>query len=94
MNRPLVILFPLAAALASCAHLPPASQEEIYARDQWAQKVSPTVRQQVHAEAERHTNWGEKRKVQFEISRYQHVYQQEQKKTRATATRPATAPAK
>ena len=82
------------ALLVSCTGVPAASKDEIYARDQWAQKVSPTVRQQVHAEAERHTNWGEKRKVQFEISRYQHAYQQEQKKGRASTTRSATAPAK
>ena len=96
MKRVLSILcVPIAAAALSCSPIPPATPQERSVREQWAAKVSPEARQQVVAEAERHTNWGEKRKIQYEIDRFQKIYHQEQLKVRKHAppatTRAATA---
>jgi hypothetical protein len=84
-----------AASGTSCNPIPPATAQERSVRDQWAARVSPDARQQVIAEAERHTNWGEKRKIQYEVDRFQKIYQQEQLKVRKHApatTRAATGP--
>src|SRR6266699_802123 len=75
---------------ASCASVPDATRQEISARDQWAQRVSPAARQQVMAEAQRHTGWGEKRKIQYEIDRFAKIYHQEQAKTRRPAATTTT----
>jgi hypothetical protein len=85
-----------ALASSSCTPIPPATPQERSVRDQWAAKVSPEARQQVMAEADRHTNWGEKRKIQYEIDRFQKIYHQEQLKVRkhAPATTTTTAPAR
>jgi hypothetical protein len=90
-------LLAIAAAVAmavSCTPVPPATAQERSARDQWAARVSPQARQEVMAEADRHTNWGEKRKIQYEIDRFQKIYHQEQLKVRKHApstTSPTTA---
>lgn len=87
----------LIAAVSSCAHVPAATPQEISARDQWAKRVSAAARQQVFADADRHTGWGEKRKIQYEIDQFQRIERQEQLKakratTRRSASAPATAP--
>jgi hypothetical protein len=93
----LVSAFAFAASASSCTPIPPATPQERSARDQWAAKVSPEAQQQVMAEADRHTNWGEKRKIQYEIDRFQKIYHQEQLKVRkrspttTATTTPATA---
>jgi hypothetical protein len=70
--------------------VPKPTAQEIAARDKWAAVVSPAARQQVTDEAARHTAWSEKRKVRYEIERFQHVYKQEQSRKSHAATRPAT----
>ena len=80
------LFFPagLLVFLPACAQVPPATREEIKLRDDWAARVFPPVRQQVIEDADRHTNWGEKRKIQYEIERYQHAYRDQQHKARTT----------
>jgi len=72
--------------------VPKPTAQEIAARDKWAAVVSPAARQQVMDEAAHHTAWSEKRKVRYEIDRFQRVYKQEQsrKSHGGSTTRPAT----
>jgi hypothetical protein len=86
----LVTVWAAAAFASSCSPIPPATPQERSVRDQWAAKVSPEARQQVMAEAERHTNWGEKRKIQYEIDRFQKIYHSEQLKVRKRSPTTAT----
>src|SRR5438477_9276586 len=80
--------------LSSCMSLPRPTPAELKARDAWAALLPPDVRQKVIDEANRHTNWTEKRRVQFEIERFQHLHRDQERKTRATqpSTRPAAHP--
>ena len=64
--------------------LPKPSAEELKARDQWGAVIAPDARRKVIDEARRHTNWTEKRRVQFEIEQFQHIYRDQQRKSRAT----------
>jgi hypothetical protein len=83
---------------SSCAKVPPPTQEELYARDQWAAVVTEEDRRQVFAEANNHTSWSEKRKVQYETLRFQKLQRNEERKqrwnepSRKAGTRPATHP--
>jgi len=89
-SKPLICS--LLLVLSSCSSLPKPSPDELKARDQWGALISPAARQRVVDEAKHHTNWTEKRRVQFEIERYQHIYRDQQRKSRATqpTTRSAT----
>jgi hypothetical protein len=74
----------LVLILTSCSSLPKPSADELKARDQWGALIAPQTRQRVIDEANHHTNWTEKRRVQFEIERFQHIYRDQQRKSRAT----------
>ncbi len=74
----------LLLTLSSCLSLPKPSAAELKARDQWGALLPAGVRQKVIDEAKRHTNWTEKRRVQFEIERFQHIYREQERKNRAT----------
>jgi hypothetical protein len=82
---------------ASCAKVPPPTQEEFYSRDQWAAIVTEQDRKLVFDEVSVHTSWSEKRKLQYEIDRFQHIWRSEDRKARAAtqksekaATKPTT----
>ena len=66
-----ITLIALLLSLPSCRSVPKATKEEIAIRDQWAARVSPTARDKVFAEADRHAEWGEKMKIRFEVERFQ-----------------------
>ena len=73
---------------SDCRTVPEATSEELAIRDQWAALVPEATRQAVVEEAARHTEWGEKRKVRFEVERFEHYVHDREKKSRAT--RPVT----
>lgn len=77
--------------LASCAHIPKPTQEELYARDRWATMVTEQDRQMVFDETAMHTGWSEKRKVLYQLDRFQHIYHTEDRKAREAATKQAAA---
>lgn len=84
-----------AVLLGACAHVPSADPEDVEIRDQWAAKVPAEFREKTRADADRHTGWGEKRKIEYEVAEYQHYVKNEDRKARATtrkssSTRPAT----
>ena len=61
--------------LASCNSTPigTPTPEEIQERDYWANRLAPSVREEVLEDARRHTNWAERRQVQWETERYHHI---------------------
>jgi hypothetical protein len=77
--------------LASCAHIPKPTQEELYARDRWATMVTEQDRQTVFDETAMHTGWSEKRKVLYQLDRFQHLWRTEDRKAREAATKQAAA---
>ena len=77
--------------LASCAHIPKPTQEELYARDRWAAIVTEEDRQTVFDETAMHTGWSEKRKVLYQLDRFQHIWRTEDRKAREAATKQAAA---
>ena len=91
MKTSAVILCYLLVVVPACRTVPPATAQERSARDQWAALVSPVERQTVYDEAARHTDWGEKRKIRFEIERFEHILREQQHKPRTT--QPASKPA-
>jgi hypothetical protein len=84
----LALLF--VSLVPACAQVPRATPQEISARDQWAQRVSPAAREQVMREADRHTGWAEKRKIQYEIDQFQRISHQEEMKAKRATTRSTT----
>jgi hypothetical protein len=70
---------------------PGPTPDEIKTRDYWADHVAPEVRADVIRTAQRHTNWSDKRQVQWEIERFHNLAAQAQRKERAT-TEPALPP--
>lgn len=94
----IVIALALIGLAASCAKVPPPTQEELYSRDQWAAIVTEQDRKMVFDEVSLHTSWSEKRKLLYEIDRFQHIWRSEDRKARAatqkskdkSATKPTT----
>jgi hypothetical protein len=77
--------------LASCAHIPKPTQEELYARDRWAAIVTEQDRQTVFDETAMHTGWSEKRKVLYQLDRFQRIWRTEDRKSREAATKQTAA---
>jgi hypothetical protein len=90
----LMLCVSLYAGLTGCRSMPQATPREREIRDEWAALIPPATRDRVITEAERHTEWGERRKVRYEVDRFQHLYNEQQKKSRRVdpASRPASAP--
>jgi hypothetical protein len=90
--------------IASCTKIPPPTQEEFYARDQWAMQVTEDDRKTVFDETHMHTGWSEKRKVLYELDRFQRIARNEERNgrwedekkhnaaTQAATTRSSTRP--
>src|SRR5690349_17813336 len=76
-------MFAVVAALAGCMAIPKAEPEDVSIRDQWAAKVPPEVRDKAITESERHTGWGEQRKLQYQVSEFQHYVKDQERKARA-----------
>ena len=86
-----ILLSPL-----GCRSIPKATPEEVTQRDRWAALVSSQDRERIIDEAERHGDWGEKRKIHFEVEHFQRLVNK-QHPSRATqpatrASQPTTAP--
>ena len=60
----------------------------------WAEVVTPLDREQVTREANQHTDWAERRKVQFITGEYKkrYLHQQAHPTTRHSATTSTSAP--
>src|SRR5438128_500753 len=82
LGTAILVLFFL--ALPACRTVPPATPEERALRDQWAALVPLRDRQQVLDEAARHTDWGEKRKIRYEVERYEHLVREQKHKSKTT----------
>jgi hypothetical protein len=68
------------------------TDEEIAQMNAWAAVVTPLDREQVTRAAALHTDWSQRRKVQYTTGEYKRRYLHEQ--AHPTATRPTTARAK
>jgi hypothetical protein len=76
--------------LGGCRTMPRATPRELEIRDEWAALVTPAERERVMGEAQKHTEWAERRKVRYEVDRFQHLYNAQRKKSRPT--QPASKP--
>ena len=76
--------------MTGCRGIPKATPEEIRVRDEWAASVPAQDRQRIMEEASHHGDWGEKRKIRFEVEHFQRVWKK-QPHSLAT-TRPSTVP--
>ena len=59
--------------VTGCRTVPKATPEEIAIRDKWAAMVPMASRRQIFDEADRHTDWGEKRKIRFEVEQFERI---------------------
>ncbi len=80
-----------------CLHVGDPSPDELATRDAWSKVVSDNDRAQIMREAGTHTEWMEKRRVQWETQQFKSKYSHAQTKkaatratTRASATKPST----
>src|SRR4051812_46887811 len=83
----------LCAALtfAGCLSVGQASTDELAMRDAWGKQVSTKDRAEVQREVDQHTDWMEKKKVQWMTMQYRARYNRARAKAAAAAaTRPAT----
>jgi ABC-type uncharacterized transport system auxiliary subunit len=86
--------FALLLTIAGCRTMPKATKQEISVRDMWAAQVPEPSRRKIMDEAERHTEWGDKVKIKFEVEHFQKYLTTQQRKARATqpSTLPTTRP--
>ena len=77
-----------------CRQIPKATPQEITQRDRWAAMVSSEDRQRITDEAERHGDWGEKRKIRFEIEHFNRLANKQRvaRATQPAATQPTSGP--
>jgi hypothetical protein len=73
-----------------CVRIGEPSKEERDQLAKWSARVSETDRVEVRREADRHTEWMEKKKTQFMIEQYRERYRDAKAaEARRAATRPA-----
>jgi hypothetical protein len=95
--RPLVVIL-LPLVMNGCLSVGQASPDEKQQLDAWAKVVTPRDRDEVTRQASQHTEWAEKKKVQWMTQQYKARYNRAQTKkaaTRAatqTTTRPSSGP--
>ena len=82
--RVCVTVMAIAALLAggACMKVPAPTQEELYARDQWAALVTEQDRETVLRQSNVHTGWSEKRKVLYQLDQFQRLARSEERKAR------------
>ncbi len=70
------------------------TDQEVMQMQAWAEVVTPQDREQVTREANQHTDWAERRKVQFITGEYKrrYLHQQAHPSTARSAAASATAP--
>lgn len=92
------LLVALLILISGCLRVGQASPDEKQQLDAWANVVTPKDRDEVTRQASQHTEWAEKKKVQWMTQQYKARYSRAQNKkaaTRAatqTSTRPSTGP--
>jgi hypothetical protein len=71
------------------------TEQELTQMQAWAEVVTPTDREQVTREANQHTDWAERRKVQFITGEYKrrYLHQQAHPSTARSATTATSVPA-
>src|SRR4051812_37502289 len=82
----------IAFLFSGCLHIGDASPDEKSQLDSWSKLVTDADRAQVQRAAASHTEWAEKKKVQWMITQYRTRYNRAQAKKAATqaATRAST----
>jgi hypothetical protein len=90
MTRSGSLLIAALMLVSACSSVPKADPEEIEIRDQWAALVPADEREKIVAEAERHTGWGEKAKIRYEVDSFQKYVKAQDRKSRATGHRSTT----
>lgn len=81
--------------LPGCLRVGQASSEERAQLDAWSKAVTQKDRDEVTRQASLHTEWAEKKKVQWMTQQYRARFNRAQNKkaaTQAAATRPTTRP--
>ena len=79
--------------LIGCARIGEPSRDEREQLEAWSKLVTPKDREEVTRAADAHTDWMEKRKVQYMIGQYRARYlraRERQAATRPAATKPAS----
>jgi len=77
MKSRLVLSICISLGMPGCRSIPKATPEELTQRDRWAALVPPQDRQRIIEQAERHGDWGEKRKIHFEIEHFQRLVEKQ-----------------
>ena len=89
-----LLSFAFSATLIGCAlssDVGKPTDQEIAQMQAWSEVVTPLDREQVTREANQHTDWAERRKVQFITGEYKKRFLHQ--KAHPSTTRAATAPA-
>ena len=76
--------------ITGCRGIPTATPEEIRVRDEWAASIPADDRRRIMEEASHHGEWGEKRKIRFEVEQFQRVLKRQPHSS--DTTRPSTNP--
>lgn len=84
------ILHIYVSLMLGCRGIPTATPEEIRVRDEWAASIPADDRRRIMDEANHHGEWGEKRKIRFEVEQFQRVLKK--KPHSSDTTQPSTNP--